>query len=160
LLTTGGGAPAIHRYRVADQLTHEQTGPAASGDFLLAGLNVSADGKYVCLSSGIFNWNVPGPRPAWMLEDTKVYAVEELSKPALVLRSGAPLRGVAFDPQREKIYGSDGANLLVFDGKGEPVKKYPRPRESQSTVTCLLNPQGRQLLLTGYDCFSVVAWRP
>src|SRR5262249_15595228 len=119
----------------------------------------SGDGEYVCLSGGVVNRDAPRPPRAGRSE-TNVYAVRDLKKPAFVLRGDAPLRGVAFDFDRKKIYSSDGPTFLVFDGKGELTRAYPRAQDSQSTTTCLFNPVRRQVLLTGADRFSLVSWRP
>jgi hypothetical protein len=160
LLTAGGSAPVIHRYDINGRFQHDETGPVAPDGFLVGGVSLSGDGQYVCLSGGVVNLDVPHPRPDAGRSETKIYAVRDLKKPAFVLRADAPLRGVAFDPERKKIYSTDGPNLLVFDDKGELTKTYPRAPDSQNTTACLFNPVRRQVLLTGADRFSLVAWRP
>jgi hypothetical protein len=162
LFGVGGSGSAIVRYRIdSGKLTREQTGPEIANGSTLTGVNLSADGRYVCLPSPEANRANVANHPAVKNgEATYLYSGDDLTKPVVVLRPEARLRGVAFDTEQNRIYGCNVSNLMMYDEKGEVLKAYAWPPECKGMNACLLNPKKRQLLLATPERICVVTWQP
>jgi hypothetical protein len=152
--------PGLARYRIEDgKFTYEETGPEIGNGGAPSGINVSADGKLVCLPTSNANFTVAPNHPRVESGATYVYAVTDLSKPVIVLQPDAKLRGVAFDTEHNRIYGCNIPGLVMYDDKGQRLKTYAWPADCDKMAACLLNPKKRQLLLTANDRFCLVDWR-
>jgi predicted Zn finger-like uncharacterized protein len=115
-----GDGGRIHRFKIdGPRLTFEESGEPIIQGTEKVGLQVSPDGKYVCVPC--HGGNIQGlpnhPRVAG--ESTYVYAVTDLKKPAFTLTQGNFPLAVGFDPKAGKVYTHNyGTELMVFDLKG------------------------------------------
>jgi predicted Zn finger-like uncharacterized protein len=147
-LLVGGGIEELKRIRIeGTKLIAEQSSTriAQNGQRI----DVSPDGKYVCLPSGGGNYGAGN-------YSTFIYPVSDLLRPRLALASGAYPRAVGFDPKAGLIYAQNfGNQLIVFDPSGNKLKEFklgPGGDVKQFQV----HPEGRKLLvLTGAKLYYV-----
>jgi hypothetical protein len=138
-----GGIEQLHRFRIKGQeLVFEESSQriAQNGQ----AIEVSPDGKYVCLPSGGGNYGAAN-------YSTFVYAVTNLSTPVVTIQSGAYPRALAFDPKGNTIYAHNFQNpLILLTPKGIKLKGYAIPGAGE-VKQILPHPQGgKLLLLTGH----------
>ena len=99
-------------------------------------------GYYVALPSGGGNY---GQRPY----STNVYKVTDLTRPAIVVESGAYPQAIGFDINAGFLYAQNrDFPLIVFNSTGLKLKEYKlAPRGGGSTQQFLVDPEGRKLLV-------------
>jgi S1-C subfamily serine protease len=116
-----GGLEQLHRFRIdGPELTYEQSSEriAQNGQ----AVEVSADGKYVCLPSGGGNYGTARPYA------TYIYAAQDIHTPVATIQSGAYPRAVGFDSQHGYVYAQNhGSQLMRFTDKGAKEKEYVIP---------------------------------
>src|SRR5262249_30750686 len=124
LLTRGVRGNAILRFKIAKNGTlvadamSEEVGTGA----IYNGLQVSPDGKHVCLPSGGGNTRGLKGHPEIGTYSTYVYPVGMLNKPAFVLEAGAYPTAVGFDPAAMLVYTQNAEfPLIAFSMTG--IKK-------------------------------------
>src|SRR5262249_19211165 len=112
------------------------------------GLCVSGDGKYMCAPCG--GGNYPGLKnhPQVTPYSTYIYPVDNLNKPAFVLKQGAYPLAVGFDGKAGLAYTQNfQQQMIVFTDTGMKLKEYRldcgNPRQY------LVHPEGRKLLVLG-----------
>jgi S1-C subfamily serine protease len=146
-----GGLEQLHRFRIDGQaLVYEESSQriAQNGQ----AIEVSPDGKYVCLPSGGGNYGVN--------YGTYVYDVKNLGTPAQTVQSGAYPRAVGFDPKHRYVYAQNFQNqLILFTTKGIKLKEYPIPRAGD-VKQFLPHPDGDKLLLLAGHQLNLVGLKP
>jgi hypothetical protein len=144
------GIEELHRFKIeASGLTFEQksTRIAQNGQTI----QISPDGKYVCLPSGGGNY---GAKPNY---STFIFAVGDLTKEAFTINQGAYPRMVGFDSKRELIFGQNfDTQLIVFDKTGTRQKEYKLEDRGSEPRQFLAVPEGGKLLLLTNSRLSLV----
>jgi hypothetical protein len=140
-LVARGGNGGIHRYRLdGAKVILEQSSPGITNGATRE-LHVSIDSTWICLPTG------GGNEPQY---STQVYALANLTKPALVFKQGAFPQAVGFDPVAKKIFAQDsGVPLKLFGYDGQPGKTYQFETQGESAHQFLVHPEGRKLLILG-----------
>jgi hypothetical protein len=142
-----GGIEQLRRFRIdGDNLLEEESSDriAQNGQRI----NVSPDGKFVCLPSGGGNYGIPGA-PGTKPYSTFIYPVEDLKRPALTLASGAYPRVVGFDPKGGHIFTQNFQTpLLVYSSTGIKQKEIKTSsRDRLEPTQFLAHPDGGKLLV-------------
>jgi hypothetical protein len=133
----------ILRYRVdGANLVFEESSPtvvAAPGV-----LNLSADGKFVCLAGGVLAPPANHPERGLYL-----YAIDDLKKPVAVLPKIDPGRAVGVDVKGGWIYANETKKpLVIFSTTGVRKGEFPLPEVDAQTITeYIVSPTGRELLI-------------
>jgi hypothetical protein len=146
LITKGGGR--LNRLRIQGaELEFEQSGPGLETG-AQRDLQLSGDGKYVCMPTGGGNpQNLPNHPPAKSYS-TYVYAVTELSRPVCVLEQGAYPEAAGFDAKGGYIYTQNfDHELIVFTMTGVEKKQYQLGARGDGVRQYLVHPDGRKVLV-------------
>jgi hypothetical protein len=155
VLARGNNGNSILRFKLskAGALSPDGMSEDIGSGAIYNGLQLSPDGKFVCLPSG--GGNRPGLKghPEVGTYTTYVYPVATLNKPAFVLESGAYPTAVGFDPAAKLVYAQNADFLLIaFSATGVKKKEFgiDTGERPVSVRQLLPHPDGGKLLvLTG-----------
>ncbi len=112
-------------------------------------IDVSTDGKYVCMPS------MQGNQGASYA--TNIFATVNLGRPKLTLGSGAYPRAVGFDQAAGLIYGQDFQHqLVVFSPAGIKLQELQLGTTNAQVQQILVHPAGRKLLVLTTDGLFLV----
>jgi predicted Zn finger-like uncharacterized protein len=147
-LLARGSLEQLVRYRInANSLRLEQSSTRLG--FNSQRIDVSADGKYVCMPSSQGN---VGASYA-----THIFAVGNLGHPKLTLGSGAYPRAVGFDQTAGLIYGQDFQHqLVIFSPAGIKLQESQLATTTGQVQQILVHPAGRKLLVLTADGLFLV----
>jgi hypothetical protein len=152
VLARGNIGNAILRFKLTKTGTLAPDGMSevVGSGAIYNGLQVSPDGKLVCLPSGGGNTRGLKGHPEIGTYTTYIYPVGALNKPAFVLESGAYPSAVGFDPDAKLVYAQNADSpLIVFGPTGIKKKAFGfGPGERPVSVRQFLpHPDGGKLLV-------------
>ncbi len=141
-LVLGDNNGRILRYRIeaASLVFEENSPPVVTPPGVL---NISGDGKFVCLASGVLA--PPANHPERGLY---VYAIDDLKKPVAVLTKIDPGRGVGVDVNGGWIYANETKKpLVIFSSTGVRKGEFALPIEPNTITEYVVSPLGRAFLI-------------
>jgi hypothetical protein len=122
-------------------------------------IEVSPDGRFVCLPSGGGNYaDLPNHPAIGTSYSTYVYPASDVTRPAFLLASGAYPRAVGFDPRLGLVYAQNcDKQLIVFTDRGVKQREYQLAVGRGPEVSQFVpHPGGgRLLVLTGEQLYFV-----
>lgn len=133
----------ILRYRVdGANLIFEENSPSVVTPPGI--LNMSGDGKFVCLAGGVLAPPLNHPE-----RGLYVYAIEDLKKPVAVLPKIDPGRGVGVDVKGGWIYANESKKpLVIFSATGVRKGEFALPEVEGTAITeYVVSPLGRAFLI-------------
>jgi hypothetical protein len=147
-LFTQGGIEQLQRFGVkGTEVRYEESTPriAQNGQRI----DVSPDGRYVCLPSGGGNYGSGQPgHPRVASYSTYVYEAGTLSRPAFTVESGAYPQAAGFDTKAGLVYAQNyDSSLIVFTANGIKLKEYKFGRGGRDVRQFLVHPDGGKLIV-------------
>lgn len=147
-LFTRGGIEQLHRFKIdKGTLKFEESSQRIAQGRISAGIQVSADSKYVCLPCGGGNYGDLKDHPKAAAYSTYVYPVKNINKPAFTLEQGAYPSAVGFDPAGKLVYSQNHEYPLITFGETGIKKKEYKMDQGRDVLQYLVHPDGRKLLL-------------
>jgi hypothetical protein len=140
-----GGMEQLFRYDIAggELSLAESSSRIAQGR--MEGIDLSLDGKMVCLPTGGGNYSLKQPGQAAGYH-TYLFAVDDLRTPVVTVQQGAYPQAVGFDPKRRRYYSQSYKHqLMIFNERGLPFRQLELG--GGHTRQILVHPDGRRLLL-------------
>src|SRR5262245_28160546 len=154
VFTTDGGK----LFRFVFTLAGHLKGEFATHDLGSSGkVEMSPDGKFVCLTTHGGNTRGLKLHPQTKDYALYVYPVKDLTKPAFTIEHNNWVPMVAFDPAAELVYARSGTKeLCVFTYTGVKKKEYDLGRRGEHMRQYLVHPEGRKLVMLTDQKISMV----
>jgi hypothetical protein len=152
VLARGSNGNAILRFKLtkAGALVADAMSEEVGTGVIHNGLQVSPDGKLVCLPSGGGNTRGLKGHPEVGTYATYVYPIGTLNKPAFVLEAGGYPSAVGFDPAAKLVYAQNvDFPLIAFSMTGVKKKEFgfDTADRAASVRQFLPHPDGSKLLV-------------
>jgi hypothetical protein len=152
-----GSSRQIVRFRInGTKLERQEDGPGIGDN--IRGLELSPDGYYVAMPCGAGNSRRVANHPPLIGYGTFVYKITRLSKPEIVVVSGAYPQALGFDTKAGYLLAQNHDKpLILFKPNGAKHKEYDLPGAAgHGTRQFLVHPDGGKVIVVNSAIVDLV----